>query len=60
MFDGADVDYYYKRAEKELEFAQRATHPGVVKAHYLLAGYYLDRVYANGASAEELAGKTSG
>jgi hypothetical protein len=40
-----DLQYYYKRAETELERAQRAVDPAAVKAHYLLAGYYLDRVY---------------
>jgi hypothetical protein len=28
--------------------AQRSTVPEAVKAHYMLAGYYLDHVYANG------------
>lgn len=40
-----DLQYYYKRAETELERAQSAVDPAAVKAHYLLAGYYLDRVY---------------
>ncbi len=43
--------YYEKRAEAELELAQRAKHPEAVKAHYELAGFYLDRVYG-GAGAE--------
>jgi hypothetical protein len=38
-------DYLYRRAEQELEQAQRAAHPAAVKAHYVLAGYYLDQVY---------------
>lgn len=38
-------EYLYLRAEQELEQAQRSAHPAAVKAHYLLAGYYLDRVY---------------
>jgi hypothetical protein len=46
-----DLQYYYKRAETELERAQRAANPEAVKAHYLLAGYYLDRVYNQEASA---------
>jgi hypothetical protein len=37
--------YHYHRAEQELAQAQQAVHPAAVKAHYLLAGYYLDRVY---------------
>jgi hypothetical protein len=40
-----DQDYYYRRAETELEQAQRATSAAAVKAHYTLAGHYLDRVY---------------
>ena len=40
-----DSTYYYARAEAEIERAQSADHPAAVKAHYLLAGYYLDRVY---------------
>jgi hypothetical protein len=43
-----DRDYYYRRAETELEQAQRATLPAAVKAHYTLAGHYLDRVYGGG------------
>jgi len=37
--------YFYRRAEQELHQAQRAESPAAVKAHYHLAGYYLDRVY---------------
>jgi hypothetical protein len=40
-----DKDYFYKRAENELEMAQRTAVPEAVKAHYTLAGYYLDKVY---------------
>ena len=51
-----DQEYYYRRAETELEQAQRATLPAAVKAHYTLAGHYLDRVYggenAQGGSDE--------
>lgn len=43
-----DAEYLYRRAEQELLQAQRADHPAVVKAHYLLAGYYLDLVYGPG------------
>lgn len=38
-------NYLEKRAEAELDLAQSATHPAAVKAHYMLAGYYLDRLY---------------
>jgi hypothetical protein len=37
--------YFLKRAEAELELASSSEHPEVVRAHYLLAGLYLDRVY---------------
>jgi hypothetical protein len=40
-----EQEYFEKRAEAELELAQSATHPGVVKAHYQLAGLYLDIVH---------------
>ena len=40
-----DLAYFERRAEEELELAQRSNHPEVVKRHYLLAGLYLDRVY---------------
>lgn len=40
-----DKEYYYQRAESELEMAQRTEVPEAVKAHYTLAGYYLDKVY---------------
>ncbi|WP_085809067.1 hypothetical protein [Sphingomonas sp. TZW2008] len=40
-----DKDYFYRRAELELEMAQRTEHPEAVKAHYTIASYYLDKVY---------------
>jgi len=46
--DTADPNYFYYRAEEELEHAQKAAHPAAVKAHYTLAGFYLDRVYGPG------------
>jgi hypothetical protein len=48
MNDVEDSEYFYERAEAELKLAQTSEHPAVVKAHYLLAGYYLDRVYGPG------------
>ena len=39
-----DFTYYRRRAEVELEQAQRAEDPAVVKAHYDMASAYLDRV----------------
>lgn len=41
----ADKDYFERRAEAEIEAAQRASHAAVVRAHYELAGYYLDLVH---------------
>ncbi len=40
-----DKEYLEQRAEAELSLAQAATHPAAVRAHYLLAGFYLDRIY---------------
>jgi hypothetical protein len=37
--------YFQNRAEAEIELAQRAQHPGAVRSHYLLAGFYLDLVH---------------
>ncbi len=41
-----EVDYFYRRAEDELAMAQRSAIPEAVRAHYTLAGYYLDRVFS--------------
>jgi len=41
-----DAIYYQRRAEAELEQAQRATKPEAVLAHYTLANAYLERVSA--------------
>ena len=40
-----DIGYFHARAEQEIERAQQADHPAAVRAHYLLAGYYLDLVH---------------
>ena len=45
-----DQEYFEYRAEAELELAQAADHPGVVKAHYMLAGLYLDLVHRDGGA----------
>ena len=42
-----DEEYFYQRAETELELAQKATHPAAVRAHYII--HYLDRVYSQPA-----------
>ncbi len=44
-----DRNYFYDRAETELELAQRATHPLAVRAHYIIANHYLDRCYGGDA-----------
>ncbi|QNE33014.1 hypothetical protein F1C10_14535 [Sphingomonas sp. NBWT7] len=41
-----DQQYFYRRAEAELKMAQAARDPAAVRAHYTLAGHYLDRAYA--------------
>ena len=44
----AEKIYLEERAEAELSLAQAAAHPAAVRAHYLLAGHYLDRLYQGG------------
>ena len=41
--DSADRHYFLERAEAELELANEATQEGTARAHYYLAGFYLDR-----------------
>lgn len=41
-----DVTYYRRRAETELEKAQQATSPEIVRAHFELANAYLERIAA--------------
>jgi hypothetical protein len=53
-----DPDYFQKRAEAELELAQAAKHATAVRAHYLMAGYYLDRVHNQHGQDEESEGGT--
>ena len=48
-----DRAYYESRAEAELALAQQAEHPAVVKAHYILAGTYLDIVYGDAEPTKE-------
>lgn len=53
-----DRSYFYRRAEAEIRMAQKATAPQAVRAHYHLAGRYLDRAYGDGsgkaATSEEV------
>ena len=40
-----ESEYFERRAEIELEAAQRATHEGAFRSHFLLAGLYLHKVH---------------
>ena len=40
-----DRSYFQLRAEAELEAAEQARHPDAARAHFILAGLYLDRAY---------------
>lgn len=46
-----NLDYFQQRAEAELELAQTAEHANAVRAHYTLAGYYLDLVHNDEAQS---------
>jgi len=50
---GSDLDYFQRRAEREIRSAQGASEPAVVEAHYKLAESYLERV----AQLREAAGQ---
>jgi hypothetical protein len=45
MTEQDESAYLETRAEAELSLAQAADHPAVVRAHYMMAGFYLDRLY---------------
>jgi len=40
-----DIDYYQRRAEAEIELAQRSSDARAVRIHYELASAYLDRIH---------------
>lgn len=42
-----ELAYLEQRAEAELAAAQAAQHPAAVRAHFLLASEYLERLYRN-------------
>jgi hypothetical protein len=42
-----DQAYYLSRAEAELALASCAAHPAAMRAHYLLAGFYLDKAHGS-------------
>jgi hypothetical protein len=46
-----NLDYFQQRAEAELELAQSAEHANAVRAHYVMAGHYLDLVHNDEAQA---------
>jgi hypothetical protein len=48
-----EQSYFYRRAEVELEHAQRAADPLAVRAHYQLAEAYLGRIDAPMKDASE-------
>ena len=58
---GIGKTYLERRAEAEISLAQAAAHPAAVRAHYLLAGFYLDRLYgADGNDASSGSAIASG
>jgi hypothetical protein len=48
-----DSDYYRGRAEAEIAAAHRAERPEAMRAHYILAGYYLNRVHGSAPKEAE-------
>ena len=47
-----EAEYFERRAEIQIELAQKATDTKAVQAHYDLATAYLDRVYGGAEQAE--------
>lgn len=52
----ADERYFYERAVRELELAQRSDDPNAVAAHYELAERYLDRIHPRNPEQREEGG----
>lgn len=48
-----DVEYYEARAEQELDWAQRAAHADAARAHFIIAGHYLDLVHNSPSPPEK-------
>ncbi len=46
-----DVNYYQRRAEAEIELAQRSSDARAVRVHYELASAYLDRIHGDTPSS---------
>lgn len=47
-----DLDYYQRRAEAEIDLAQRARHKLAVQAHYQMASAYLDLIHGTEPKAD--------
>ena len=47
-----DIDYYQRRAEAEIELAQRSSDVRAVRVHYELASAYLDRIHGETPKAD--------
>lgn len=41
-YSAQDDDYFNRRAEIQLELAQKTEHPAAVAAHYAIANHYLE------------------
>jgi hypothetical protein len=50
MMDSAERHYFLERAEAELDLANEATQESAARAHYYLAGFYLDRAHSGTAN----------
>lgn len=48
-----DATYFERRAETQIQLAQKSNDTRVVQAHYELASAYLDRIYGEEAVEEE-------
>ena len=57
IMEPPDREYFRFRAEAEIEAAQRARHPAAARAHYLIAGHYLDLAYNQSASVRSNFGR---
>ena len=47
-----DIHYYQRRAEAEIELAQRSSDVRAVRVHYELASAYLDRIHGETPKAD--------
>ena len=51
-----DLEYYERRADQEIDLAQRAENGGAVRAHYELASAYLDLIHGDAQHQSEAHG----